>query len=145
MKTAEVVANVLEHHGVKGMKWGIRRDRSAAAVTATGRTNRRGRTRIKVKGGQGHPAHNDAIAAKIVAQKLKKSGSDTLSNEELKTLATRLNLERQIGISRSGNKIEKVSRGANYAQKFLNSPEGQTTMKKIRNKAAATAAAAAIA
>jgi hypothetical protein len=137
------IDGILEHHGVKGMKWGVRRNRSAADVSVEGKTSRLGRTKIKTKGGEGHSPHNDAVAAAVVKQKLKKSGSDTLSNEELKTLATRLNLERQVGLKKSGG--NQIVEGAKYVDKFMNSPEGQTALKKIRNKAAVAATAVALA
>jgi hypothetical protein len=137
------IDGILEHHGVKGMKWGVRRNRTAAAVTVEGKTSRLGRTKIATKGGQGHSPHKDAVSAAIVKQKLKKSGSDTLSNDELKTLATRLNLERQVGLKKSGG--NQIVEGAKYVDKFMKSPEGQTALMKIRNKAAVAAAAAALA
>lgn len=89
------------HSGVKGMKWGVRKDRPApAARAATGAShvsrNRLAKTRVKAAGGQNHPATDDAIKAAIVKQKLKKSGHASLTNSELQELATRLNLEVQV-------------------------------------------------
>lgn len=89
------------HHGVKGMKWGVRKNRTAPAARATTATshvsrNRLAKTRVKAGGGQNHPATDDAIKAALVKQKLRKSGHAALSNAELQELATRLNLEVQV-------------------------------------------------
>jgi hypothetical protein len=68
----DAVETVLAHYGVKGMKWGVHRSRSAQAK-----------------------AHPDAIVAKRAKEKVKKDSVDSLSNEELRQLVTRLNLEKQ--------------------------------------------------
>lgn len=89
MSTPEVVEAILAHHGVKGMKWGVRRDRPSA-VTVTSK-----RKKLKTKGGYGHPAHSDAVRARTSGQIAKKSGYHTLSNAELHAYNQRLNLEQQ--------------------------------------------------
>ena len=89
METLEVVAKVLTHHGVKGQRWGVRRDRSSS-VTVSDK-----RKKLKTSGGHGRPAHADAVGARVSAQIAKKSGHKALSNAELRAFNERLNLEQQ--------------------------------------------------
>lgn len=69
---AAIAADVLEHYGIKGMKWG------------------------KHKGeGSGHPASSDSTKATAAGLIAKKSGVKALSNAELKSLVERMKLEQQ--------------------------------------------------
>lgn len=65
------VNDFFEHHGIKGMHWGVRRGRSS------------------------EPASEDATRAANLKSKVKSSGTKSLSNEELQSLVTRMNLESQ--------------------------------------------------
>ena len=88
----------IAHFGVKGMKWGVRKDRGPTQVTTESVVNAglRSKTKVKVKGGQSHPATDDAIKAATQKQKFKKSGPAALSNKELSELRDRLQLEQQV-------------------------------------------------
>lgn len=87
--TAEIIDDILKHHGIKGMKWGVRSARPSAVVVSDKRR------RIKTSGGFNRPAHSDAIQARTVSQIGKKSGLKSLSNAELIAFNNRLNLEQQ--------------------------------------------------
>lgn len=76
MQTAE---DVLEHFGVRGMKWGVTRNRIDSSS---------------------EDAQN-ATAAKL---KVRKSGTKALSNKELQALVTRMNLEQQFNRLNSPSK-----------------------------------------
>lgn len=89
----------LEHYGVKGMKWGVRKPPpSPVAPTATSRVphGTKRKTQIKVEGGENHDASPDAIKIAEHRAKLAKSGPKALSNQELREVATRLQLEQQV-------------------------------------------------
>lgn len=90
MSAAEVVGNLLSHHGVKGMKWGVRRDRSSSvSVSEKGK-------KLKTSGGFGHPAHSDAVRARTTGQIAKKSGVKALSDSQLREYQNRLTLEQSV-------------------------------------------------
>lgn len=104
-----LVERILEHHGTKGMKWGNRKNSIPAAtgggrqVRVTEHIDRVGKVRLKAEGGEGRPAHIDALSAAAAKQKLTKSGIHSLSNKELQDLTTRMNLEQNVGrLSSSG-------------------------------------------
>jgi hypothetical protein len=118
MTTEELGLDFVSHHGVKGMRWGVRREamrtsglakrgakeaqrremRVASPVRVTDTIGKTSFTKTKLKavGGEDHPAHPDAITVAASRQKLKKSGIHTLSNDELQKMSTRMNLESQV-------------------------------------------------
>jgi hypothetical protein len=75
-----LIENILAHHGVKGQRWGIRRNRDHPLSTLRRPFGRR-------------PVHPDAEAAKVIRKKRKKQGISSLSNQEIQTYTQRLNLE----------------------------------------------------
>lgn len=138
LASKEVVDHILSHHGVLGMKWGQRRSREElASVSVKTRSNPQHKTIIKTKGGKGLPAHPDAIAAKVVTQKLKKSGLHTLSNQELQSLATRTNLEQQV--KRSGVGQSTFEKGLKTTTDFMKSPQGKTAVEEATKAATSDA------
>lgn len=82
MSKAEVGKDFIEHHGVKGQRWGVRRSKRQLRRQAQARTG--------------------------------KSVKD-LSNEELQTLVTRMNLEQQYSRLSGGNQRSVTARGAAFA------------------------------
>lgn len=90
----------LAHYGVPGMKWGVRKRRRAAAAASQGpvepTVQRRPGGSINLKktqGGQGFEPSQDARVAARNAIVAKRSGVAALSNQELKQLVDRMNLE----------------------------------------------------
>lgn len=87
--TNDVVEDFLEHHGVKGMKWGVRKERpSSVTVSVVGK-------QLKTTGGYNNKTTKDAANAAISRRKAQISGTRSLSDKQLKQLVNRMNLEKQ--------------------------------------------------
>jgi 2'-5' RNA ligase len=97
-------AFILEHYGIKGMHWGRRKaeggDPTPVTPQAFSRVPRgaKRKTKIDTTGGENHPAHEDAVKVARAQAKLKKSGAAALSNQELRDVATRVQLEQQVSM-----------------------------------------------
>ena len=89
MDAPEILEEILAHHGVKGMQWGVRRARSRSSDVSVVDKKKK----LKTYGGKGRPAHSDAVVARTHGQVAKKSGIKALSNAELRAYNERLNLE----------------------------------------------------
>lgn len=145
--TDAIVNDIIAHHGVKGMKWGVRKDRSPQSVSIA--TKRKGtKSEVKTKGGGNQPVHPDAVSARTVGQQRKKSGLDTLSNKELEAYARRLDLEQRVKRLESQD-----THGKNFIQKFFREKKNrqlavraltdENNIKAVQKGAAAVKAAKA--
>lgn len=131
---SDLVNKVLAHHGVKGMKWGVRKDRPHE-VTVTQKLGKP----LKSSGGHGLKAHQDAVAAQIARQKARSSSVHALSNHELKQVVERMNLEQQYARLSGKPKGE----GRKFAEEQLKSIGRQKIASTIAKKAAKSASVAA--
>lgn len=122
----EAAANELFHYGVKGMRWGVRKDADTSRGGAsTGPTSvvvkqKKPGTYAKATGGQGHPISEDAKLALELRQKVKRSTTDALSNAELQKVVNRMNLENQY-VQASFNS-DRRNRGQRFIMGLFNSP-----------------------
>lgn len=91
----DTVDDVLAHFGVKGMKWGIRKDKSISKV-----------------------ASPDAARAKTTQDLIKRHGTQAVDNKELQHLVTRMNLERQYN-GLVGKDSSQVKKGYKFAKELL--------------------------
>jgi hypothetical protein len=103
----EFAGDFLAHYGVKGMKWGVRKDRGGVERTKVRTTHAPG-ARVKATGGTGQAAHPDAVRAAVRKQKAQKSTTDALSDKELKALINRLQMEQQYSQLRPKSASEKT-------------------------------------
>lgn len=78
----------LSHYGIAGMKWGVRRSNFSKS------------SKEKIK----TPVSEDSAAVTILQKKLKTGGVHSLSNKELQTVITRMNLEQQFSTLSNKNK-----------------------------------------
>jgi hypothetical protein len=129
MYTAEVVEKLLAHHGVRGMRWGIRRKATVGAQEVVVSDTRR---KLKTSGGAGHPASPDAIRVRTIGQVGKKSGLKALSDKELQDYTRRLNLEQQAKRLR----FEDSSPPKKFVLRLLGQT-GKTTVQNAANEVAA--------
>lgn len=95
----------LEHFGVKGMRWGVRKPRGDRDEVFRKRAKEQQEVKVKTapgrkvraEGGKYTPPSEDAIKVARAKQTARASTTDSLSNKELQDVVTRMNLERQYG------------------------------------------------
>lgn len=118
------VENILEHFGVKGMRWGVRRKATVGPTEVIVSDKRK---KIKTSGGERRPASPDAVRARTIGQVGKKSGLKALSDAELAAYSKRLNLEQQV------KRLEYNEKNA--ARRFVASLLGQSGKNAVQNAA----------
>ena len=120
----------LEHFGIKGMRWGVRKERPAPTAVTPSATSKvphgkKRKTKIQTEGGENHPAHDDAIKVAVARAKLNRSGTAALSNQELREVANRLQLEAQVATL-------TTSRGQKFVMRELETSTQQLTKKGVK-------------
>jgi hypothetical protein len=150
---ADEVESYLSHFGVKGMRWGVRRSGSSGG----------GSRPSSGSAGMHHPSLNaprprlssDAATAKALSGVVKTHGTQALSNKDLQTLVTRMNLEKQftslnpqtVSAGRKFTSDVLQSSGKQLASQFIakNAPKGAAWVaKKIGKRAAVVGASLAV-
>jgi len=139
---------ILEHHGVKGQKWGIRNDHTSSTRTTTSKTTTSKLRRkasdvtatqkpgkfVRTVGGKRQLASKDAVDVAASRQFAKKSTTDVLSNKDLQAAIQRMNMEQQFHAL--VKKTDRRSRRQRITQEFFNK-HGDTVIKTISAAAAA--------
>lgn len=128
---------VLSHHGIKGMKWGVRRsERQLSAVRGPKKSS------AKKKGGL-FKAKTKKTVAKSTTQEPKKPSLSEMSDSDLEKAVRRLNLEKQYR-DLNPQKVSLGRRFANSVMKDVVKPAAADIGKKLM-KVAMTNAINAIA
>jgi 2'-5' RNA ligase len=96
---SDEMSEYLEHHGVKGQRWGVRTRADGSKI---------GRARAK-------EYSEEAAKTRDIKTKAKASGKSSLTNEELQTAITRMNLEQQF----SNLNQRQKNAGQKFAQDVL--------------------------
>lgn len=111
----ETVEEVLAHYGVRGMRWGVRKNRVDTSS-------------------------DDAKNADQAKKKVKAGGVKALSNKELQSLVTRMNLEQQFSRLHQPSPASKVGKfvadtllnvGKQEAAKFLAAQAAKKVAKAL--------------
>ena len=114
----ELGEEFIEHFGIKGMRWGVRRKNPSGNSGAVTVTTKSGKGVVKVSGGKGRQASEDAVAKAAARQKGRASTVDALSNQELKTYVERKKLEEQY-MSYVAKEVPKKSKGRKFVEKTI--------------------------
>ena len=135
------VDDMLIHYGVKGMKWGVRRDDDSSDGSSAPQPR----------------SSSDAKLADATAAKIQNGGTRTVSNTELQSLITRMNLERQYSSMavqqqnsidaglRVTQRVLKAGKTAEDVRRFLETPTGQAVKRGLKGTLAVAKLAAAYA
>lgn len=83
----------LEHYGVKGMKWGVRRTPEQLGRARAARKARKAEAKAQKKADQSRAPSKDAVEAATYRRVAKNAGTSSLSNQELDALLKRMKLE----------------------------------------------------
>lgn len=127
----DIVGEILEHHGVKGQKWGFTRPRGAdGRVTGTA-------TKTK----KAPPSEDHTSTRQLMRKKVSR-----LSNQELKKTNERLQLERTNKDLQTRGALRKIKAGTavagtilavgttiTAAYNFANSPAGIALRNALKN------------
>jgi hypothetical protein len=118
-QSVPVVDDFLAHYGIKGMRWGIRRNRAQIDAGSS----------------------DDAARANEIRAKVRTSGVSSLSNQEMQQLVQRINLEQQYArLTYSPSKLQQgkarvdsvlaTGKTINNVYQFANSPMGKMMLDK---------------
>jgi alpha-galactosidase/6-phospho-beta-glucosidase family protein len=116
------------------MRWGIRRKDPSGDSGAVKVTSKKGKGVVKVSGGKGRQASEDAVAKAAARQKAKASTVDSLTNQELKTYVERKKLEEQY-MSYVAKEVPRKSRGRKFVEKTIKEEWDAATSGKKSPKA----------
>lgn len=111
----------VKHYGVKGMRWGVRRTPEQLARARGERLKKKkGGNNVNLAADTAKTASSDAKKAAAARDKAAKKGVAALSNDELKILNDRLNLEKNYTkLTTEPEEERKVSAGEKFARDVI--------------------------
>lgn len=115
-KVDEAIDNVLIHYGMKGMKWGV----VSKKVTPSGRK--------EAKEKRLETASPEAVRARELRAKAKKTGTQSLTNQELNELVSRMELTSRY----SQASAKTMNGGQRFAQEVLRETGKELTKSLIK-------------
>jgi len=130
------VETFLSHHGVKGMKWGVRKPRGSSDTSSSMKSGFRRNAIVPPK-----KISTDAKSAAKTKSKLDEHGIQSLTNKEIADLNRRLNLEAQLKtlnpskLKAGQNAVAQIlslGNTMNQAISFANSPAGKALRTALR-------------
>lgn len=133
----DILENDISHYGVKGMQWGVRKDNSGPTGVAL--KTKPGK-RVKATGGKFEAPSEDAKDAATKKQIARKSTPDALSNQDLKKLVERMQLEsnynRLLKEQQGNDIVRKLFTNKKYRDQSIDNLEGlRDTSVSLINKA----------
>jgi hypothetical protein len=162
----ETIDDVLEHVGIRGMHWGVRRDNPSSGGTSPGASSpstggkrfasfRSRETRVKVGDELKTvkvPPHTstDAMKAHNAAVQIRRHGLKAVTNQELKDLNYRIDMEQKFKTAmakereNTKKKQGRISRGKDVVEKLMWS-SGELALKPYIEKASAEGLAKVVA
>lgn len=140
MGTAEDFAdNFLSHYGVKGMKWGVRKDRAERRAAAKGETfafkrvTPKPQKAFKRSSPKPEASADKKEATRIQSKVQKKSNTSALSNDDLRKVNERMRLEQEYSRLTNSNQTKSGSAWVSKTAKEI----GQNQVKRVANDLAA--------
>lgn len=131
----EDLDGILEHYGVKGMRWGVRRSREELD-RAAGRRRKAGKPVTPTKRQQRKAAKaaqkqesEDAKKVAEAAKKIQKGDTSALTNEEMQLVVKRMNLEQQYRELETKKNKATMSEGQKVATDILDMANQQAKQK----------------
>lgn len=114
LRMSDAGAEFLEHFGIKGMKWGVRRSRAQIDASPS----------------------SDHTSSRETQAKIKKGGVKAASNKELQELVTRMNLEQQYARIAPASGNQRAISAARTGGRFVGSvvaSVGRTQAARVGN------------
>ena len=147
MAQNEAALEFLAHYGVKGMKWGVRRDRSGSGSSSKRQSNVSDAPSTSKKPAKKQEDLSRYSDDKLASKVFEKKGLDALSDAELSRLTKRMQLEqsyRELSAKRPKEKskgekfidgAKLLGKSANQVTEFINSPAGKKLVELAKSKA----------
>lgn len=119
------VENFIEHFGIKGQKWGVRR----SVDSATGRVEQTGTTGLKPRTGSADQIEQDRIASKIA-----KGGVESVSNSDIQAFTRRLQLQKDLSRVLAEQSAAEKAKADGFIKKFVKN-QSSRQFDRVANKA----------